>query len=396
MNANKKTNQERDLVAKELSRATAAVGMSPDVLRLDSHRVTPDMALPPLENLFRFDGTPCFYRGEVTVVAGKAKSGKTCFTSLLMACCLRSGILGLEREQEQPLHVMWYDTEQSVQSTHEILCERIIQMVGDDFPTPLFDVFNVRMESWDQRMALLEKGIGYHRPDLVVVDGVRDLVDDINNGTMAQEINERLLHLASRYQCSIVCVIHQNKTGDDDNLRGWIGTELMNKAFEIWISEKLMPERIFAVKQTRSRKQEVERKLYFTFDDKGMPQPSDGPEESPQAAAPAKKLPPMNRDYIIRHDDDSWEVDVRQLICDTLSDGPMYYTPLQQKAMTLLNCHDSGYWNKVFLQAKLRGIIANAKVNGKSMWMLSTQVPTQQAPQADMFAQAPADEPSPY
>jgi len=66
MNANKKTNQEKDLVAKELSRATAAVGMSPDVLRLDSHRVTPDMALPPLENLFRFDGTPCFYRGEVS------------------------------------------------------------------------------------------------------------------------------------------------------------------------------------------------------------------------------------------------------------------------------------------------------------------------------------------
>ena len=64
------------------------------------------------------------------------------------------------------------------------------------------------------------------------VDGIRDLVNDINDGVLAQEVMEELLHLATERNCCIVCVLHQNKGSEDHNLRGWIGTELMNKAFE--------------------------------------------------------------------------------------------------------------------------------------------------------------------
>ena len=39
--------------------------------------------------------------------------GKTFFTSMLMACCAEKQVLELERIREQPLKVMWYDTEQS-------------------------------------------------------------------------------------------------------------------------------------------------------------------------------------------------------------------------------------------------------------------------------------------
>ena len=65
---------------------------------------------------------------------------------------------------------------------------------------------------------------------MVVLDGVRDLMADINDGVNAQAIVEKLMRLAQDTNCCIVCVLHQNKGNEDRNPRGWIGTELMNKA----------------------------------------------------------------------------------------------------------------------------------------------------------------------
>ena len=101
------------IIQEELSQAGSASPLTPVTLQLENYRVTTEMDLPPLEPLFRIFEVPCFYRGELTVIAGKAKSGKTFFTSVLMACCVRSGILGIERMQEQPLHMLWFDTSPS-------------------------------------------------------------------------------------------------------------------------------------------------------------------------------------------------------------------------------------------------------------------------------------------
>ena len=64
---------------------------------LARYRVTPTTVLPPMETLFRAYDVPCFYRGELVAVCGKAKSGKTLFLSMIMACCLTNKVLALER-----------------------------------------------------------------------------------------------------------------------------------------------------------------------------------------------------------------------------------------------------------------------------------------------------------
>ncbi|WP_302582218.1 hypothetical protein [uncultured Bacteroides sp.] len=63
---------------------------------------------------------------------------------------------------------------------------------------------------------------------LVVIDGIRDLMYDINNATEATNVITRLMAWTDRYQIHIHTVLHQNKA--DDNVRGHIGTELNNKA----------------------------------------------------------------------------------------------------------------------------------------------------------------------
>ena len=183
------------------------------------------------------------------------------------------------------------------------------------------DVFNVRAVEWKERRALLTEAVTRCKPDLVIVDGIRDLVNDINDGVLAQEVMEELLHLATAGNCCIVCVLHQNKSGEDRNLRGWIGTELMNKAFEVYACEKLMPQRIFKVEQTLTRKYDIEQTMYFEVGDDGLPRECAVPVDGSAGESPAKeRLPQLNAEYIV-HDDSveqGWQFDVMRLFLDAM------------------------------------------------------------------------------
>ena len=251
----------------ELEHAGEETALSPKMLLLEQLRITPEKQLKPMEFLFHLYGKPCFPRRELVAITGKAKSGKTFVTSMLMACCQIRDVLAFQRYGDEPLRVLWYDTEQSDESTQDILKNRV--MTDDNLQG--IDVFNVRSVSWKDRRQLLLEAVSHYGPDLVIVDGIRDLVNDINDGMLAQEVMEELMHLATQTECCIVCVLHQNKSGEDHNLRGWIGTELMNKAFEVYSCEKLLPQRIFSLEQTLTRKYDIERTMYFEVGDDGLP-----------------------------------------------------------------------------------------------------------------------------
>ncbi len=226
-----------------------------------------------MEFLFRLFHKPCFPRGELVALGGKAKSGKTFVSSILMALSFCSKVLSVERIEPRRLHVLWYDTEQSEESTQDILRSRIIPMTGipeDQFPIDQFDVFNVRAEGYANRLPMLEAAVSHYHPDLVILDGIRDLVADINDGEVAQDCIERLMRLASENRCCIVCILHQNKSVEDRNLRGWIGTELKNKAFEVYECSK-SSERIFTWSQTDTRKYDILDTLKFAVNDDGIP-----------------------------------------------------------------------------------------------------------------------------
>ena len=108
-----------------------------EIDELFHERITPETDLPPMQPLFKMFEVPCFYRGELVADCGKAKSGKTFFLSILMAACLTQKALALERIVHtdltdltdcKPLRVLWIDTEQSQQSTQEILKDRTLGM----------------------------------------------------------------------------------------------------------------------------------------------------------------------------------------------------------------------------------------------------------------------------
>ena len=165
--------------------------------QLSQLRITASSQIPPHEFLYTWNGTPCFAKGELVAVTGKAKSGKTYLNSLLMAAASGQPFIGLKSLSDKPLRVLWIDTEQSPDSTCEILRDRIGAMIGEQPSEEQYHVFNLRSVNWQDRMLHVVAAISICRPDLVIFDGIRDVVGDINNYEEAQKLIGQLLYIAS-------------------------------------------------------------------------------------------------------------------------------------------------------------------------------------------------------
>ena len=238
---------------------------------IDARRITPSTEVQAHEFLFSWNDIPCFARGELVALTGKAKSGKTYVCSILMALAVKRQLMGLQRLQDEPMKVVWIDTEQSADSTQEILCIRIASLIGQSIPDNQYFVYNLRPDNWQDRLTLVLSCISMHQPDLVIFDGIRDVVGDINNYQEAQTVLGKMLSLASLSNACIVCVLHQNKSLEDKTLRGALGTELQNKSFETYECQKDPDTRIFSMRQIATRKYDITQKLEWTVDAEGLP-----------------------------------------------------------------------------------------------------------------------------
>ena len=367
---------QKSFIQEDLTHAGEASLVTPELIQLDTYRVTPHGQFAEEEFLIRLKGQPCFPRKDLTSIAGQAKSGKTNLIAMLLACCTRPAedrhVLNMQRIQEAPLKVMWIDTEQSQKSTQNILVHRIAKMLQEgkeeegqpsDFPEELFFVFNLRPALIEDRYDLLAEAVEAYKPDLVVIDNIRDLVKDINDGVQAQTLIEGLMHMAEQYNCNITTVIHQNRSADNRGLRGWLGTELMNKVFEVFTCQKILQKQgekpVFCIEQTLTRKYDIDEPMCYTIRDNGLPESCEQPVVQPRDAkgkftaydTPDPKS--FNRAYIISHPDDSWEWNLRKLFSDCFGDRAlMGYQDLMDTAMKLSLIKRSKYFEKVFRMAE--------------------------------------------
>lgn len=382
-------------IASELSHAGEDAQELQLLERLEKRRITPDKEIPPMQFLFQMFCKPCFPRGELVAIAGKAKSGKTFVCSILMALCFREEVLTVRRLEENRLSVLWVDTEQSEESTQDILNNRVLPMIckglsaeecnglNDELFNPLnststglstgcaikpltsyFNIFNVRADFWQERLPLLEAAMRRYKPDLVILDGIRDLVNDINDGVMAQDVIERLMHLASEQRCCLVCILHQNKGAEDKNLRGWIGTELKNKAFEVYECTK-DADRIFTWSQTDTRKYDIVDKLKYIVGEDGIPQLCSVEQILENQSAPSSSLlsrPLFNEKYVLSREGKNIVLDIPTLFADAFRPGEQKSAAaLQAIIMSMANITSYKFYNRRREEAVAQGVIVQGK-----------------------------------
>ena len=171
--------------------------------------------------------------GNFSASTGKSKSKKTFNVSAIVAAALTNQkVLNYNASfPEGKRKVLYFDTEQSPYHCLRVL-KRILRMAGFNEDRDYDDVFEfvmLREYSPLERRQIIDMALT-QRPEvgLVIIDGLRDLMYDINSSTESQEVIGLLMKWTSQYNIHIHTVLHLNK--GDDNVRGHIGTELNHKA----------------------------------------------------------------------------------------------------------------------------------------------------------------------
>lgn len=131
---------------------------------------------------------------------------------------------------ENKRKILYIDTEQG-QHHCQLVLKRILRLAGlpdDEKPDNLL-MLSLRKFAPKIRMLIVEEAIGTI-PDLglVIVDGIRDFLYDINSSSESTDIISKFIQWTDDRQIHIHTVLHQNK--NDEHARGHIGTELNNKA----------------------------------------------------------------------------------------------------------------------------------------------------------------------
>ena len=263
---------------------------TPDMVRQDTdaayfERYVFDASVdyPDAMFLFAYQGVKFSPMGGIQAITGQKKNGKTFFLEMLMAAALdpdaenvKTRLRGLTVNREalalkgRPLEVMYVDTEQEPINTSR-LTKGVNWLTG--YPAlsnhPRLHVLRLRNMPKDvdvaqERRRVMDYWVELWRPDVVVLDGVRDVVHDFNDNTESTEIINRLMGMAEEHGMCVWNALHYNpRPGADDvsKMRGHLGTELGNKVTDTFVSSKTKDAQTgvvtFKAKQTDARSKDV-------------------------------------------------------------------------------------------------------------------------------------------
>ena len=189
-------------------------------------RIMRDKYYAPKEFIFKVNGITTVSIGDLHLIQAQAKQGKSTLVTILVAVC-RCGQLGpVEYALDHPSKVIVFDTEQFEGDSHSQLM--MMHELGEDDNGTEIMMFNLRKLGFAERTAFVKQAILREKPTLVIIDGIRDLIADINDSVGCPLLVQDLMQLASEVSCAIISVLHNNPS--DGKARGWIGTETTNKS----------------------------------------------------------------------------------------------------------------------------------------------------------------------
>ena len=185
---------------------------------------------------------PALTRGEISCIVAQSKTKKSFNKSLIEACFLGgksdSYSNHIKSTGKSEGYIISVDTEQGSYYAHKTFDRtRRISQVNN----PKYIPIQMRKLGIDKRLELIEYII-YESEysgniDLLVIDGVADLVYNTNDIKEGVLIAEKLLKWSSEGDLHLITVIH--KTGSSDKARGHLGTAIQFKAETIILMDAL-------------------------------------------------------------------------------------------------------------------------------------------------------------
>lgn len=249
-------------------------------------------------------GIPFAPLGGIHAITGQAGNGKTMTLAQFMAAILSGsyGNLKYELSESHPHpRVLYVDTEMEEANTIAVknrvmsMCERDIRTNYDDFVVVMLrevtDSTAGTASSHSQRgqeprvipasvmrWRIVLKSIWQYKPTIVFIDGLLDVVADFNDNTECQEIIYKCMQIASHYDISVWCVVHQNP--GREKLVGHLGSFIERKVTDVFQTQKDKEagQATFTVSQKKARGRDTEDWQFrvLPVDGWGRPEQVDG------------------------------------------------------------------------------------------------------------------------
>lgn len=229
-------------------------------------------------------GIPFAPLGGIHNITGQSGNGKTMAIAQFMAAVLCGQVGGLRYELSDEIphpRLLYIDTEMEKDNTIAVK-NRVLTMAGrnvgeeyDDFVVLMLrevpDGVRISKDkhgadvqravpSAVMRWRMVLKAIWQYQPTVCFIDGLMDVVADFNDNVMCQELIYKCMQVASHYQMSLWCILHQNPGGE--KLVGHLGSFLERKVTDVIQTKKEKDKNtgdiIFTVSQKKARSRDID------------------------------------------------------------------------------------------------------------------------------------------
>lgn len=272
--------------------------------RLEQRRTKPVPRTTPLRSRFELIGATVSTPGNLTTIIAQPKAGKSAVVGAMIASILaeHGDFLGFRSDGNQHnLPVLHFDTEQSCEDAGRCL-NQVLERAGlNELPGWVHSYHLDGMQPADALRFVLD-AVSYHAASTkklhsVFIDGVGDLIGDVNDLKAATSLVALLRGLATEYDCPFIVVLHLNPSGDKTAGRGHLGSQLERKA-ESNLRLDMDASGACRIWSTKQRRKPIPKQYAIPFrwdDDKGMYVSCIGDDESyikPQTFGRPRKATP--------------------------------------------------------------------------------------------------------
>ncbi len=167
--------------------------------------------------------------GNFSFVQAPPKSKKTFFVSLLASVYLSGGnnFGGKIKGHRDGRCLMHFDTEQGHWHAQRVF--KRVQDMSNTKEVGCYHTYALRTIGYKERLQFIEHCLEQNKGKngLVIIDGIADLVSDVNNLEESNLCVQKIMQLSAKYDCHIVTVIHSNYGSDKPT--GHLGSFLEKK-----------------------------------------------------------------------------------------------------------------------------------------------------------------------
>ena len=221
---------------------------------------------------FNFDNyIPLVTYGNFACIVGASKSMKSFLKTALIACYIGGKSIDyfsdLRGHNNEDKYIIDLDTEQSEYHVHKS-ANRVLNMVGSDYEK--YKMFALRSITPKERVQFLDclfNDSEYkNKIGLCSIDGVADLIDNVNDLDKSNEITQKLMTLSADNNTAILTILHRNF--ETNKPTGHLGSAILKKAETVIFVDK--NENIVDVKARYTRNIPFDN-FQFELDDNALP-----------------------------------------------------------------------------------------------------------------------------